>query len=169
MRLLSSPRPTDTLNVQLHTEQFLMKAIQKLVERLLHIGQMTAHPPTSKCLGKAETLGRTQCPRAIQSGADPELPAFPWGAKGLDPKSSIWILPTFVILSPTSKTLNTHLWKPMGIVSMRPLSKTKPSYSQMHWVLTSHSHSVIRAEQTSKKSHILKSYLRMRFLTLAHI
>lgn len=43
-RLLSSLPLTDIPNVQLHTEQFPLKEIQKLAEQLLHIGQIRKYP-----------------------------------------------------------------------------------------------------------------------------
>lgn len=92
-RLLNFPPPTHAPNVQLYMEQYPLGEIQK---RLTPTYGTTEKIPTSKQVGKAEKLHRKSHSQHndIQLEGKTQLPASPWGKRGLDPTSS----------SPTLKT-----------------------------------------------------------------
>lgn len=111
-RLLGSPPPMATPNLQLHTEQFPLKEIQKLAKWFLHMRQMNNYSHLSVWERLSHPFTINSAPGIVPySQVGTTTPSFSLKSKGF----------ASYIQNPTLKTptrgMGPHshqLWKPMG-------------------------------------------------------
>lgn len=100
-RMLNTPPPTDTPNLQLHMKESSLKEFPLMIPA----HWVNKKKPTWKWVGKAETQACHK-PHSwhsnVQLRRNPQFPVSPWGVKDLDPTSSI----------PIFKTSASRTWSP---------------------------------------------------------